>query len=210
MDISSPVLVEGPHIVQITEVDGVGVVVVESPNLPVAAYLIVVSFEVEDNGYYQGLDSDTVTLTIYEPSGDFVTGSGWIWDSSGHLGHFGFIVRYRWDGTLRGTFLYVYTDDDSIVIVKGTEWIGLAITDNHAFFEAKCFIVQLNFRTCEFQYSDDSYTVKVDAWDNDCDGGVDVFQMRVYDENGLIWHEAGYEPYGYLVCGNIRIYRRYY
>ncbi|MFW9835480.1 MAG: OmpL47-type beta-barrel domain-containing protein, partial [Candidatus Thorarchaeota archaeon] len=208
MDIDSPVLVEGPYVVGNTDVEGIGVVIVEISNLPAGTYLIVVSFKAEDNLYYQGPDSDTVTLTIYEPSGDFVTGGGWIWDSDGHRGHFGFVVKYRSDGTLKGCFIYIYKDGDWLVIIKSTELTGLAIVDNHAYFEAKVCIMQFNFRTFECLWSVESHTIKVDAWDNACTGEEDVFQMCVYDENGLLWHEAGFNPYGYLEGGNIRIHTR--
>ncbi|MFW9841940.1 MAG: OmpL47-type beta-barrel domain-containing protein [Candidatus Thorarchaeota archaeon] len=208
MDINSPILVDGPYVVGITNVDGVGVALTDIVNLPVGTYLIVVSFEADHNIYYQGPDSDTVSLTIYEPSGDFVTGGGWIWDSSGHKGHFGFVVKYKSDGTLKGCFIYIYRDGDWLVIIKSTEWIGLAIVDNHAYFEAEVSIMQFNFRTFEYLWSVHSHTIKVDAWDNDCIGEDDVFQMQVYDENGLLWHEAGFNPYGYLEGGNVKIHRR--
>ncbi|MFW9787566.1 MAG: Ig-like domain-containing protein [Candidatus Thorarchaeota archaeon] len=208
MDVESPILVEGPHMVGVTDVDGVGVALIEIANLPAGTYLIVVSFEADHNDYYQGLDSETVTLTIYEPSGDFVTGGGWILDSSGHKGHFGFVVKYKSDGTLTGRFIYIYRDGDWLVIIKSNEWIGLAIVDNHAYFEATVSILQFNFKTFECLWSAENHVIKVDAWDNDCTGEEDVFQMRVYDENGLLWHEAGFNPYGYLEGGNIRIHRR--
>ena len=206
MDIYNPILVTGPVSVEATDVDGVGVAVLDVANLPLGSYLVVVRFDVDGNDYYQGLDSDTVTLTIYESSGDFVTGGGWIWDSEGHKGHFGFVVKYMKDGTLRGCFLYVYRDGDWLVIVTATDWIGMAIIDNHAYFEAHCSIMQFNLRTWEVIWHNEGYTLKVDAWDNGCNGD-DVFQLRIYDTYGLVWHEAGFNPFGYLEGGNIRIHR---
>jgi hypothetical protein len=42
----------------------------------------------------------------------------------------------------------------------------------------------------------------------DCDesGGYDVYQIRIFDKDGLVYHEAGFNPLGYLGGGNIAIH----
>ena len=47
-------------------------------------------------------------LTVYEPTGDFVTGGGWIDDPSGSKGNFGFNVKYKKNGMPQGKSIYVY------------------------------------------------------------------------------------------------------
>jgi hypothetical protein len=147
-----------------------------------------------------------VIITVYEPTGDFVTGGGWIWDSDGLKGNFGFNVKYKNDGLPKGQFIYVYRDGYHEFIVKSTAWLGMAIVDNHSFFEAKCVVQQYDSRTGELIWSEGNYRFRVDVWDNDDTEGIDVLQIRVYDKIGLVYHEAGIEPYGFLQGGNIVIH----
>jgi hypothetical protein len=46
----------------------------------------------------------------------------------------------------------------------------------------------------------------VDIWDNDENDGVDVYQIRVLDKDGIVFHEAGFDPFGELMGGNIVIH----
>ncbi|TFG12203.1 MAG: hypothetical protein EU535_06465, partial [Promethearchaeota archaeon] len=208
MDPLNPIEVYGPYLVEITEVDGVGVVIVDIPSLSENGYLVQISFKTEDNDYYQGPDSDLVTLTVYEPSGDFVTGGGWIWDPSGSKGNFGFNVKYKKNGLPKGQAIYVYRAGDWEYIIKSNAWEGMAIDEleNWSFFEAKCVVQQYNSKTGELIWSEGNYKFRIDVWDKNKDGENDVFQIRVYDKIGLICHEAGFEPYGILQGGNIVIH----
>ena len=102
--------------------------------------------------------------------------------------------------------IYVYRVGDWEIIVKSNSWLGMAIIGNHSFFEAKCVVQQYNSKTGELVWSEGNYRLRVDVWDEDKDGGVDVFQIRVYDKIGLIYHEAGFDPLGILQGGNIVIH----
>ncbi len=206
LDLANPIVVEGPYMVEVTNVEGVGVAIVEIPNLSENGYVVQISFRSEDNSYYQGPDSDLVIITVYEPTGDFVTGGGWIWDPSGSKGNFGFNVKYKKNGLPRGQLIYVYRSGEWEYIIKSTAWLGMAIVGNHSFFEAKCVVQQYNSETGELLWGSGNYQLRVDVWDDDKDGGVDVFQIRVLDKNGLVWHEAGFDPYGFLQGGNITIH----
>jgi len=206
LDPLNPFVTYGPYAISGTEVDGVGVFIIEVPNLPENGYLIRVSFDCEANSYYQGPSSDFVNIVVYQPTGDFATGGGWIWDSSGQKANFGFNVKYKSNGLPKGQAIYVYRVGDWQFIVKSTAWIGMAIVDNHSFFEAKCVVQQYNSVTGELLWSEGNYNLRIDVWDNAEEGLGDVFQIRVYDKNGVLWHEAGFGPYGFLQGGNIVIH----
>ena len=206
IDLNNPVAVVGPVSVTQTDMPGVGVAVAEIPNLPENGYLIIVS--IDDNDYYRGPTSDPIPLTVYEPTGEFVTGGGWIWDPTGSKGNFGFNVKYTRSGKPKGHSIYVYRDGEWDYIVKSNAWIGLAIdsTENHAYFEAKCVVQKYNPETGELVWDEGNYKFRVDVWDNDSGGGVDVYQIRVLDKNGVVFHEAGFDPLGELQGGNIVIH----
>ncbi|MFX1365501.1 MAG: PKD domain-containing protein [Promethearchaeota archaeon] len=196
----------GPFMVEFTFVDGVGVFEIEVPNLPENCYLIKVVFSPGLNDYYQGDSSDLVALTIYEPTGDFVTGGGWIWDETGRKGNFGFNVKYKKNGLPKGQAIYVYREGDWEYIIKSNAWEGMAIIGNHSFFEAKCVVQKYNSKTGELAWSEGNYRMRVDVWDEYNDEGDDVFQIKVYDKIGQIYHRAGFDPLGILQGGNIVIH----
>jgi hypothetical protein len=64
-----------------------------------------------------------------------------------------------------------------------------------------------NPATGELVWSNGNYTFRVDAWDNNKPGGTDIYQIRVLDKNGVAFHMAGFNPYGYLQGGNIVIHK---
>ena len=192
--------------VQVSQTDapGVGVAVIGIDNLPENGYLIVVS--IDNNNYYDGPTSAPTPLIVYEPTGSFVTGGGWIWDPSGSKGNFGFNVKYTKSGKPQGHSTYVYREDGWDYVVKSNAWIGLAIEQNHAAFEAKCVIQKYNPETEELVWDEGNYKFRVDVWDNDPEGDVDVYQIGVLDKNGVLFHEAGFDPFGELQGGNIVIH----
>jgi hypothetical protein len=83
----------------------------------------------------------------------------------------------------------------------------MAIDGNHSCFEAKCTVQQFNSRTGELVWDEGNYQLRIDVWDGEEDGEPDEFQIRVYDKNGVVWHEAGFDPRGYIQGGNIVIHR---
>ncbi len=208
-DLGGNVLYEmhGPYQVVVTVVDGVGVVEVEIPNLSDGSYIIIISLDPDANAYYQSDPSDDVVITVYEPTGDFVTGGGWIVDSDGHKGNFGFNVKYKKNGLPKGQFIFVYRVGEYKYRIKANAWLGMAIVGNHSFFEAKCVVEQYIADTDVLVWSEGNYLVRVDVYDNaDNDNLEDVFQIRVYDKQGLVYFEAGFDPYGTLLGGNIVIH----
>jgi len=199
----------GPYMVLFaTTVDGVGYFEIEIKDfvLPEGGYLIQVVLSPGMNDYYQADPSDLAILTIYEPTGDFVTGGGWIQDPTGSKGNFGFNVKYKKNGQLKGQSIYVYREGDWEYIVKSNAWLGMAIIGNHSFFEAKCVVQKYNSKTGELRWSEGNYLMRIDVWDEYNDEGDDVYQIRVYDKIGQVYHEAGFDPFGFLQGGNIVIH----
>jgi PKD repeat protein len=204
IDLNNPIVVVGPLYVTQTETPGIGVVVKQIPNLSENDYVVIIC--IEPNDYYSGPTSDPIPVTVYTPTGSFVTGGGWIWDPTGSHGNFGFIVRYTKTGTVQGHSVYIYRSGDWVYIVKSNAWIGLAIKSNYAYFEGKCTIQMYNPATGELVWSVGNYQFRVDTWDNTPNGGIDVYQIRIRDKNGVVYHEAGFSPYGYLQGGNVIIH----
>ncbi|MHA2211339.1 MAG: PKD domain-containing protein [Candidatus Thorarchaeota archaeon] len=197
----------GPYQIEATVIAGVGVFEIPITNLPEDCYIIRICLEPDDNAYYQSAPSEDVIITVYEPTGDFVTGGGWIYDSDGTRGNFGFNVKYKKNGLPKGQFVYIYRTGEYKFRIKSTAWLGMAIIEDHSFFEAKCVVEQYDAETDELIWSEGNYIVRVDVWDNTGTEGLeDVFQLRVYGKQGLVYYESGFDPYGTLQGGSIVIH----
>ncbi|MGY5881047.1 MAG: Ig-like domain-containing protein [Candidatus Thorarchaeota archaeon] len=207
----TPVHTTYPVRVQTTGTAGIGLATLEMPILPEGDYFLVVSLLPEHNGYYCAPDSQAVSITVYEPERAFVKGVGMIKDADGHHGFFAFRIWYSCKGTLNGFFAYSYRDGDSIYFMKSCDILGFATDDNHGFFEANGTISRFNFKTFEFECSDERYRFRVDVFDNKKSHEKDVFQFRVFDGLGLVEFEIGFDPFGYLKRGCIVVkhYKRH-
>lgn len=62
-----------------------------------------------------------------------------------------------------------------------------------------------NSKTGELVWAEGNYQFRVDVWD--IEDGHDIYQIRVYDKDGLVYHGAGFEPLGYLGGANVAIHR---
>ncbi|MHA2152230.1 MAG: Ig-like domain-containing protein [Candidatus Thorarchaeota archaeon] len=204
---SDAVFDTGPIMVETTDVEGVGLAIVEIPNLAAGEYLVVVSFNHEDNSYYYGPDSDA-TITVYEPKRGSAKGAGWIRDEAGNKVFFVFNVKYNGKGTLKGFLFLILRVNEEIYFVRSTDILSFTTDGNHAFFEAECRIGQYkhgkHWRHWK-HWSGETYRIRVDVWDNKKSHEDDVFQIRIFDKNGLVEYEAGFDPYGYVIRGNIKV-----
>ena len=205
LDTSAPVVIVGNVQVQVTDLDGIGYAVATIDNLSEDNYIVIVTLPTSLNDYYKSRASDCVTIVVYKPSNDSVTGGGWIVDSNGAKCNFGFNVRYLKNGVPKGQLVHIFRVGDWEYIIKSNAWLGMAIDGDHAFFEAKCVVQQYNSITGELLWSEGNYNFRVDVWDND---GTDVYQIHVYDKIGLVYYEAGFDPLGFLQGGNIVIHTR--
>jgi hypothetical protein len=83
-------------------------VAVATANVPIDAsltegeYIMVTSYSFAGGSGQANL----AIVTLVSPSGDFITGGGWIWDSTGQKGSFGFVVRYDKGGKPSGSFTF--------------------------------------------------------------------------------------------------------
>ena len=162
-----------------------------------------VSLLAEHNRYYCTPEADRGSLTIYEPERASACGCGSIKDAEGHKVYFVFKVNYNCKGVLKGFIIYSYVVDDWVYIVKSSEILSLATEGFHAFFEANTTISGYNFATHEKYKSDETFRIRVDVFDTKSRHEKDVFQIRLYDDLGLVEYEAGFDPYGSLICGCI-------
>jgi hypothetical protein len=181
---------------------------IEVPNLPAGQYFIVVSLDPSENMYYEAAVSESVALTVSEPTERFVTGSGWITDASGHKAHFSFVVKYMRDGRLKGHLTYTYREDRHTYVIVSTAITGMAIEGNHVFFEGYCDILEYVYHRHRPVIVMENLRFRVDAWDSRSRCASDVFQIRISDEIGLVVYEAGFDPLGRVYCGRIEIHRR--
>lgn len=195
------VLILGPYSVAPTDIPGVGVVVIEMPTLPPEAYTVVVSLEPSDNIYYEA-SSSSDGLIIAEPIRGSVTGGGWIWEGKCSKASFAFEVQYKKNGLLTGKLLYTYREGNWFYLIKSHVLTGLYIEDNYATFEGLCAVYRFQLKAKSFEYLGSDFLFRVEVWDVRKN---DVFQMHVLDGNGLVFHEAGVEPYGAL-HGSIQIH----
>ena len=62
------------------------------------------------------------------------------------------------------------------------------------------FVTEVYFDIGVFRY-------RVDCWDNSLSGIADAFGIKLYDQYGIVYHEAGGID-GYLQEGNVTIHRK--
>ncbi len=202
MGLGTPLRTIGPISVSPTTVQGIGVATAQTPNLPEGAYLVLVNIDVASNQFYAGLPSDLAALTIYQPTGSYATGGGWVEDPSESHGNFGFVVRYTKSGQVKGQSVYVYRMNGLDYIVKSNAWIGLAISGNCASFQGKATLQIFDPSIEQVISSEGNYQFTVRACDHSGstnNGGVDIFSISVLDKTGLLYHQAT----GNLRGGNI-------
>lgn len=201
--LSNPFRTVGPITVSSKGTPGIGVASKTTSSLPENSYIIIVSLDASSNQYFSGPTSDPVPLAVYSPTGTRVTGAGWITDPTGSKGNFGFIVRNATSGQVSGSSIYVYRDGDWDYIVTSSSWTGLTFAGNHTYFEGTCTVQRYNPTTGELVTDTEVYQFRVEAWDNTASGQPDVYQIQVTDSKGAVFHEAGFNPFGYIQGGNI-------
>jgi len=105
-------------------------------NLSEGAYDVQVQVDPK-NSYFSSPISDGV-VSVYVPTGQFVTGGGWVADPSSlnpkNQANFGFVVRFSKTGQVQGQSVYIYkafcvapapTSDLCEIMIKSNAWMGL-------------------------------------------------------------------------------------
>jgi len=202
-DPNTPIHVTSPIRVQPIALAGIGVVTCEIPSLPEGEYLVIVHLLPEHNQFYYGSNTDSVTITIYEPDRAHAHGAGKILDANGHRAFFVFNAKYLCKGKLIGFLIYSYVDGDWVYLVRARDIMSFTTDGNHGYFEANCTMSKINFRTHEKECSDEWYRARVDVFDNKKNREKDVFQISIYNVLGQVEEEAGFDPVGHLLSGCI-------
>ena len=180
---------------------GVGTATATIDNLTEDDYMVIA--RIVPNDYYLPISSKPTPMIVYEPTDQFTTGGGWIWDPTGSHGNFGFNVKYNKKGKVKGNSIYVYRLDGLDYIVKSNAWIGLAISDNTSTFQGKAVLQIFDPVTGELQpESSGNFQFTVEAMDNELNGNPDYYKITVLDKDGLEYHNAT----GSLNGGNIVIH----
>jgi hypothetical protein len=189
-----PLYVIGPIAVQPTATPGVGIATAEISTLPSGEYLVVVSLNPDLNLYYEGPASDAEILTVYEAWRWKATGVGWVRDADGNKGFFVFNVKYSHRGTLKGFVQYRIRIDNYIYYFKTRDITGFIIDGKHAFFEATTQIYQYNLETRETIHLEGTFRLRIDVWDTHRRCRYDIFKMKIFDEQGLLVYQVGFNP----------------
>lgn len=130
-----------------------------------------------------------------------VTGGGWVpdGDSSNGKGNFGFTVSPQRNGNPRGNAIFVFRGNDGYeYVVKSTSWQGgsLVFLGNPitgARFNGRATVQKIDPATGEIVASFGNYSFIVDIEDGDLlnPKGPDYYGIRVFDNNGNLWHQVG-------------------
>ncbi|TRZ91404.1 MAG: hypothetical protein D4R88_01985 [Methanosarcinales archaeon] len=182
---------------------GIGTAKATINNLPVDDYMVIA--RIVPNDYYKPITSAPTPLIVYEPTGKFTTGGGWILDPVGSHGNFGFTVKYNKQGKVQGNSLYIYRQNGLDYIVKSNAWIGLAIKGITSSFQGKASLQIYDPAAGLIQPgSSGNFQFTVEAVDNELSKTLDTYKITVLDKDGLVYHTAT----GQLQGGNIVIHEK--
>ena len=158
------------------------------------------------NDWYAGPASQGAVITFYTPSGQFVTGGGWMWDPAGGKGNMGFNARLNKSGKPQGQLVYVwrgvYSGPCTIAgvaqtcanvpvdfVVKSNALTAFGFTNaQSATLEGKATL-QVNRQSDGATiFSDGGATFSARAYDSGVTTGAgDTFGLTVYDKNGVMY-----------------------
>lgn len=99
-------------------------------DVPIGVYEVVATVDCD---FYGNRDKAVELLAVYDPSGGFATGGGWfIPEGNQDKVNFGFELKYKNDGTLKGNLEMI--DHSTGDKYKATDFSFLVIVDNKAYF----------------------------------------------------------------------------
>ena len=158
------------------------------------------------NQWYVADPADAV-LTFYEPSGQFVTGGGWVADPTGGKGNFGFTARYLKNGRVQGNLVYIYGGEYNGEVVeykiKSNALNALAFGGNtfpvSASLQGKAIFNIIRASDGATLYSDGNASFLATVVDGDTNT-ADTFALVVYDKRGV---EIKNVPETLLEGGNV-------
>lgn len=202
-DLLTPIEMTAPGAVELTDTDGIGVALDQISGLGEDIYFVRAC--IAPNDYYSGTDSSGSSMIIYEPEGSFATGGGWIIDSTGSKGHFGFNAKYLKNGKAKGHSLYKFEDGGLEYFIKSTAISGLAIDGNVAMFEGKGVVQIFDPVTGALLDDEGNYQFRIDVEDSETTEGG--YRIVIRDKNGVLYHEAGSLNPGNINGGSVVIHQ---
>jgi hypothetical protein len=158
-------------------------------------------YSTDNAGNVESTKTSTIKIAKYTRS--YAKGVGKVAEAEGRWGFFSFNVKYRMGGILRGHAMYMFKVPGYRYFVWGSAFLGMIIDGNHAILEVKCTVKQYSCEARRPEYLTGFY-LRIEVWDNG-KGHLDMFQIQIFYESGDLFHAAGFDPPGNLLCGNIRI-----
>jgi uncharacterized protein (TIGR02145 family) len=160
----------------------------------------------EVTGYYNRNDAnDNTVVTVYKPTGDFITGGGFIINPDNTSGtyagdpgrrtNFGFNVKYNKSGkNLKGNMNIIFRKTINGVIhtfhIKSNSMTSLGVNINNAAAKTAVFVSKVTMKDLSnplFGYSKGGLTLQVNMTDRGEPGKSDAIAMSVYDGSMLLF-----------------------
>jgi hypothetical protein len=165
------------------------------------------------NPWYKAPAAEAAGIDFYVNSGQFATGGGWINDSNGGKGNYGFNARYNNSGKPQGQFVYVYRGTYNGVaadfVIKSNALTALQFTGSNypisSTLQGKASI-QINRAGDGVALSNDgNATFTATVLDSGQSSGIgsDKLALTVFDKNGVTYKSV---PTAFLGGGNVVIH----
>jgi hypothetical protein len=139
---------------------------------------------------------------VINPTDSWITGGGWIIDSSNHA-NLAINAKCNSDGITKGNMLYHYTANGYEWTIKTNTWTGfyIASDNSYAVLQGKADIKKTD-STGEVVWSASNYQITVEL----TDGSTDSVHLRILDSAGGLFWDAGTGDTGVLRGGQLTIH----
>ncbi len=198
--------------------DGIGTASSTFTSASEAGYCVAARLVADSSGgvnqWYAAENAEAALLTFYENTGQFATGGGWINDSAGGKGNFGFNARANKKGQPQGHMVYVYRGLYNGVpadfIIRSNALNALAFTGKNfpipATLQGKATIQINRSSDGALLYNEGNAAFQATVVDSGQSSGIgsDSFALTVYDKNGVVYKSV---PTTLLQGGNVVIHR---
>ena len=193
------------------------------------AYYVQVEIDPK-NAYFTSSTSNGI-FSIFVPTGQFVTGGGWVADPSSanpkNQANFGFTVRYNKNGQVQGQSVYVYrttcvspapTNDPCDVMIKSNAWIGLGfysqtvngVTQSCSSFQSKASVEETDTATgIVYSVQGNNQMTMNTCMGNSDSSPAGTYAMQDLSQSGPLFHATpGYPAVETLGGGSIIVHNK--
>ena len=204
MSDDSPVMTYGPiGVIPVDGLPGVGTAETTVANLDEGDYYVIVEPDA-GNAFYGGLPSAPAALTVYVPTGLFVTGGGRVDLDDGSHSTFSLNIRYNRNLTnVKGRANYIFRQDGLNYFVKSNRLDGFAVQDDTAFVQGRANIKTIDPVMGEEVEIGGNFTFLVRVLDNGEPSESDTYEIVIRDRDGLVYHQVTLRT---IAGGNILIH----